>query len=119
LKEEALLEEAEEGSDVLATFAARAQNATARDGAIEAVRQKLFAEALETNDRPALLEMFKSLNEEKQQERLASVEERKVKVAEENAKVGWRKLELAAAQSALRLLPQLREALMDTSVSAE
>jgi hypothetical protein len=57
--------------------------------------------------------------EEKKQEQLMAIEDRKAKAAEENAKIGWRKLEMAAAQSALSLLPQIREALMDASVSAE
>ena len=119
LKEDALLEEAEEGFDVMEKFAERAKDSKSMDATLEATRQRLFEEALETNDRAGLLVMFKALNEEKAQSRMLAVEERKAKVAEENAKLGWRKLELSAAQSALKLLPQIREALMDASVSAE
>jgi hypothetical protein len=40
-------------------------------------------------------------------------------VAEENAKLGWRKLELQQARSALRLLPAIRAILMDGETAAE
>jgi len=89
------------------------------DGTIEATRQRLFEQALETDDKETLMEMFKAMNEEKTRTRMVAVEERKARVAEENAKLGWRKLELQAAQSALKLLPAIREALMDGSASAE
>ena len=83
------------------------------------MRQLLYADALETDCRPALQDAFRIMVEEKRQERLLELEERKVKVAEENAKIGRRKLELQAAQSALKLLPRVREALMDGTASAE
>ena len=119
LKEEALLEEAEEGADVVEKFAERAKDSKTMDGTIEATRQRLFEQALETDDKETLMEMFKAMNEEKTQARMAAVEERKARVAEENAKLGWRKLELQAAQSGLQLLPAIREALMDGSASAD
>ena len=40
-------------------------------------------------------------------------------VAEKNAKLGWRKLELQEARSALRLLPAIRAILMDGEMAAE
>jgi hypothetical protein len=36
-----------------------------------------------------LMELFRELNEEKAEDRAQALEERKVKVAEENAKLGW------------------------------
>jgi hypothetical protein len=119
LKEEGLLEEAEEGADVMEKFAERAKDSKAMDGTIEATRQRLFEQALETDDKETLMEMFKAMNEEKVRARMVAVEERKARVAEENAKLGWRKLELQAAQSALKLFPAIRETLMDGSTSAE
>jgi hypothetical protein len=40
-------------------------------------------------------------------------------LAKENAKLGWRKLELQQARSALRLLPAIRAVLMDGEMAAE
>jgi hypothetical protein len=119
LKEEALLEEAEEASDTMEKLAAKAKESKMREGTVEAARQRLYANALETNDLESLQQFFKMMAEEKKQEQLMAIEDRKAKAAEENAKIGWRKLEMAAAQSALSLLPQIREALMDGSVNAE
>jgi hypothetical protein len=119
LKEEALLEDAEEASETMEKLAAKAKNEKVREGTLEAARHRLYENALETNELAALQKFFQMMAEEKKQEQLLAIEERKAKAAEENAKIGWRKLELSAAQSALKLLPQIREALMDASVSAE
>jgi hypothetical protein len=45
--------------------------------------------------------------------------ERAMKVAEENAKLGWRKLELQEARSALRLLPRILEVVTGGDGTAE
>jgi hypothetical protein len=119
LKEEALLEDVEDASETMQKLAAKAKNENVREGTLEAARQRLYANALETNDLETLQQFFRMMAEEKKQEQLLAIEDRKAKAAEENAKIGWRKLELSAAQSALKLLPQIREALMDASVSAE
>jgi hypothetical protein len=65
------------------------------------------------------METFESLKAEKAQERALELEERKVKVAEENAKLGWRKLECENARSGLKLLPKVRELLSDGTRSFE
>ena len=54
------------------------------------------------------MEVVKALGEEKVREHELAMRERAMKVAEENAKLGWRKLELQQARSALRLLPAIR-----------
>jgi hypothetical protein len=119
LKEDALFEEVDEASETMEKFAANAKNGKVREGTLEAARQRLYTNVLETNDLESLQKFFRMMAEEKKQEQLLAIEDRKAKAAEENAKIGWRKLELSAAQSALKLLPQIREALMDASVSAE
>ena len=45
--------------------------------------------------------------------------ERAMKVAEENAKLGWRKLELQQARSALRLLPAILQVVTGGEGTAE
>jgi hypothetical protein len=45
--------------------------------------------------------------------------ERAMKVAEENAKLGWRKLELQQARSALRLLPSILQVVTGEEGTAE
>ena len=119
VKEEELWEEAEEGAEAMEKFAAKAKDGTLRDGKIEALRQRLYTNALLTKNLPALEDFFKMMTEEKKHAEMAAIEERKARAAEENAKIGWRKLELQAAHSAVKLLPQVREALMDASISAE
>lgn len=119
LKEDSLLEDAEDASETMEKLAAKAKNEKIREGTLEAARQRLYGNALDTNDLDALRKFFEMMVAEKKQEQLLAIEERKARAAEENAKIGWRKLELSAAQSALKLLPQIREALMDASVSAE
>ena len=42
-----------------------------------------------------------------------------VKVVEENAKLGWRKLECENARSGVKLLPKVRELLMDATRKPE
>jgi len=119
LKEEALLTDLEESADTMEKLAAKAKESKTREGTIEAARQRLFGNAMDTNDLASLQQFFKMMVEEKKQEEMLAIEDRKAKAAEENAKIGWRKLEMQGAQSALKLLPQVRDALMDASVSAE
>jgi hypothetical protein len=53
------------GSGELAKFAERAADGKARDGLIEAARERLFEEALEKGDSAALLELYRAANEER------------------------------------------------------
>jgi hypothetical protein len=105
--------EVEDAAEALSEYAGHAAEGKARDGVIEAARQRLFEEALEKGDSAALLELYKSANEERAREREVEVERRKAAVAEENAKIGWR------AEAALRLWPRLREVLEEGGGSDE
>jgi hypothetical protein len=111
------LREMEDNEGMAGRLAGRAKDGKERDGVIEATRQKLFEEALENGDQKLLLELYRSANEERARAQHAEVEQRRAAVAEEKAKIGWRKLELDQAKSALKLLPAIREALMDGTVS--
>ena len=66
-----------------------------------------------------LVELVKSLGEEKAREHELVMRERAMKVAEENAKLGWRKLELQEARSALRLLPAILQVVTGGDGTAE
>ena len=59
------------------------------------------------------------MGEEKAREHELAMRERAMKVAEENAKLGWRKLELQQARSALRLLPAILEVVTGGDGTAE
>lgn len=112
LRTEKFLHESEESDEVLERFAERARDGRAREGALEAARQKLYEMAMEAGDLKTVAGIFRELREEHEKDRA-------LKVTEENAKLGWRKLEWQKAESPVRLLPKLRELLTDSSASAE
>src|SRR5205823_1455020 len=103
----------------LEELAEAGKNSTSREAALELARQKLLDVAEKSADAEKLSEVVKTLSEEKAREHELAMRERAMKVAEENAKLGWRKLELQEARSALRLLPAIRAILMDGEMAAE
>ena len=136
LRYERALRETDDSQEDLAAFAQRATDGKARDGMIEAARQKLFEEALAKGDQALLLELYKAANEERAREREVVVEQRKAAVAEENAKIGWMRvaggrkvLQAAVASSEAvieagaaeepKLLPLVREVLADPTKKPE
>src|SRR5687767_12700482 len=58
LNEEALLQDAEDASETMEKFAAKAKNEKVREGTLEAARQRLYSNALETNDLATLQKFF-------------------------------------------------------------
>jgi hypothetical protein len=75
--------------------------------------------ALEAMEPEKLAEVMRVLREEKAREHEQSMRERAIALAEDNAKIGWRKLELQQARTALRLLPAIRQILMEAESTAE
>lgn len=137
---ERAIREVDDSPEDLTGFAERARDGKARDGLIEASRQKLFEEALAKGNNELLLELYRAANEERAREREVAVEQRKAAVAEENAMIGWAKIpggrpigkkllkaEVASSQAVIeaggteevKLLPKVREALMDLSKKPE
>jgi hypothetical protein len=119
IEQEQLIEDAKEAEDTVAILAKSGENPGVRDAALAAMRQRMFESAFQTNNREMLMEMFRELNEEKADDRAQALEERKVKVAEENAKLGWRKLECENARSGLKLLPKIRAILTDATKDSD
>ena len=119
LRRERLVEEAQAAEGSLGELAELGKDSKSREAALEAARQKLCDVAVESKDRGELMELMRTFGEEKAREHELAMRERAVKVAEENAKLGWRKLELQQARSALRLLPAIRAILMEGEVPAE
>jgi hypothetical protein len=119
IEQEQLIEDAQESEETVAILAKSGQNPGVRDAALAAMRQRMFESAFQTNNREMLMEMFRELNEEKAEDRAQALEERKVKVAEENAKLGWRKLECENARSGLKVLPKIRVILTDTTKDSD
>jgi hypothetical protein len=137
---ERAVRETDDSMEDLTAFAERATDGKARDGLIEAARQKLFEDALAAGDRTLLLELYRAANEERAREREVEVQRRKAAVAEENARIGWvralgevngKRKFLAAEVTASKavnasaeggeqsLLPALRELLMDATKQPE
>jgi hypothetical protein len=137
---ERAVRETDDSMEDLTAFAERATDGKARDGLIEAARQKLFEDALAAGDRTLLLELYRAANEERAREREVEVQRRKAAVAEENARIGWvralgevngKRKFLAAEVTASKavnasaeggeqsLLPALREMLMDATKQPE
>lgn len=116
LRLEQLVKDREESREEVEALAARGDGKV-RDAALAAAQEKMFQLAVDTNHREALMETYSALHAEKVKERELLLEERKVAVAEENARVGRRKLELEAARSGLKLLPKVREILMDANLA--
>ena len=100
-------------------LASRATDGKSRDGVIEAARAKLFEDAMMKGNHELLLELYRAANEERAREREVAVAQRKAAVAEENAKIGWRRLELDRARAAMKLLPRLRAILVEGNGPAE
>jgi hypothetical protein len=116
---ERAIRETDDTQEDLTAFAEQATDGKARDGVIEASRRALFEEALAEGNKELLMELYKAANDERARERELEVEKRKAAVAEENAKIGWRRLELERGKSALRLLPKMQEALTEGNGTAE
>ena len=89
---ERAVRETDDSMEELGVFAERATDGKARDGLIEAARQKLFEEALAKGDQTLLLELYRAANDERAREREMEVARRKAAVAEENAMIGWAKI---------------------------
>jgi len=119
LEKEQRLECMEEDAELVETMAKRGANSDVREATLATMRQRMFEAAFESNNRELLMETFGALNEEKDKERAAALEERRVKVQEEAAKIAWRKLESENARSGLKALPRIRELLMDTAKGLE
>src|SRR5687768_13996943 len=119
LRKENLVKDAKAEDESLAELAELGKTSKSREAALELARRKLVDVAEATSEPEKLEGLVKTLSEEKAREHELAMRERAMKVAEENAKLGWRKLELQEARSALRLLPAIRAILMDGEMGAE
>jgi hypothetical protein len=118
-KEDKMLREAQDSDESIEAFAKRGKNPKVRETTLAAMRDRMFELVVDSNNAAHLMETFESLKAEKEKERLLELEERKVKVAEENARLGWRKLECENARSGVKLLPKVRKLLSDGSRTFE
>ncbi len=119
LRTEKAVEEAEEADEAVQALARRAKDSRAREAALEAARQKMCALAVGCENREELGAMIKTLSEEKAREHELMMRERQMAIAEEQAKLSWRKLECENARAGLKALPRIREILVDSSMTAE
>jgi hypothetical protein len=119
LREEKLIKDGTESEENVAALAKSGEDSKVREATLTTARQRMFETMLETNNREALLEMFTALNAEKEKDREWALEERKVRVAEEHAKLGWKKLEHDREISAAKLLPKVWAILTDVKVDAQ
>lgn len=140
LRYERAIRDTDDSPEDLGAFAGRAKDGKARDGLIEAARQKLFEQALANGNSEMLLELYRAANDERAREREVAVAQKKAAVAEENARIALLRLDargLGGERRVLKadvtssaalvevgpaeplLLPKVREALTDTTKPAE
>jgi hypothetical protein len=119
LKEENLREEVEEADEAMEGLAKAAKSGRTRDGVLEAMRRKIYGEALEAKDSMKAMMVFNMMKAEQKEDRSLALEERRMALEEENAKQEWRRQELENARSALRLLPAIHAILMEGEMGAE
>ena len=119
LKKERIVEDAKADEESLVELAELGKSSKAREAALELARRKLVDVAQATSEPEKLEGLVKTLSEEKAREHELAMRERAMKVAEENAKLGWRKLELQQARSALRLLPAILQVVTGGDGTAE
>jgi hypothetical protein len=114
-----MVQDAKDKNSDLEELAEAGKNSASREAALELARQKLVEVAEKSADAEKLTEVVKALSEEKVREHELAMRDRAMKVAEENAKLGWRKLELQEARSALRLLPAILRVITGEEGTAE
>jgi len=113
LREELMREEVEESGEAMEALAKAGRSDRARDGVLEAMRRKMFTEALAAKSSMPAMSVFRMMKEEKKEDRALAIEERRMALEEANAKKEWCRQELEDARSALRLLPTLTQILME------
>jgi hypothetical protein len=119
LREENLREEVEEADEAMESLAKVGKSGRTRDGVLEAMRRKIYGEALEAKDSMQAMMVFNMMKQEQEKDRSLALEERRMALEEENAKQEWKRKELEDARSALRLLPRIAEILMESEGTAE
>ena len=118
--EDRALREGRDSEEAIEEFAKRGEmQGKVREAVMAAMRDRMFKQVIESNNGDRLEKTFETMSAEKEKERMYVLEERKVKVAEENAKLGWRKLECENARSGVKLLPKALELLTDANRSFE
>jgi hypothetical protein len=119
LREENLREEVEEADEAMEGFAKAGQSGRSRDGVIEAMRRRMYAQALEQKDPAMAMAVFNMMKAEQKEDRAMALQERRLALEEENARQEWKRQELEDARSALKLLPRITEILMGNEGTAE
>jgi hypothetical protein len=119
LREENLREEVEEADEAMEGLAKAAKSGRTRDGVLEAMRRKIYGEALEAKNSMNAMMVFNMMKQEQKEDRSLALEERRMALEEENAKQEWKRKELEDARSALRLLPTIQAILMEGEMAAE
>ena len=119
LREEQLREEVEDSEEAMESFAKAGKSGRARDGVLEAMRRRMYAQGLEAKEPTMAMAVFNVVRQEQKEDRAMALEERRMALEEENAKQEWKRQELEDARSALRLLPKITEILMGVEGTAE
>jgi hypothetical protein len=113
LKETELQEDVEESGDAMNALAASSQDGRARDGVMEAMRRRMYAQAMDAKDGEQAAMVFNLMRAEQKEARQMALEERKVALQEQKAREEVRLKELEMAKSALKLLPRIQALLCD------
>jgi len=112
-KEERMLQEADEDQRVVNTFADRSKNDKLRQGTLEAVRQRMYEQAMESRNPEFIQKMYETLLKEEARLRELDLEARRTAVTEENLKLQRQRLQIDAFKTALKDVPEALRILCD------
>ncbi len=119
MKEEEMREEAEDSQEAMEGLVKSADNGRARDGVLEAMRRKLYMQALDSKDPASAMSLYMMMRQERMEDRKEAREARRLALEEENARLERRHRELEEARTSLALLPKLTAIVMEGEAPAE
>jgi arginine repressor len=116
-RERRMLEEGEEMKDAVNTFANRSGKDTLKKATLEAVRQRLYEQALSISNTPdGMTKVFETLLKEEMRLKELELESRRTAVAEENVKIQRQRLQIDAFKAAFKYIPEALRILGDDSL---
>jgi hypothetical protein len=116
-RERRMLEEGEEMKDAVSTFARRATNGSLKTATIEAIRQRLYEQAVSVSNTPeAMTKIFDALIKEETRLKELELEARRTAVAEESLKIQRQRLQIDAFKTAFKYVPEALRILCDETI---
>jgi hypothetical protein len=116
-RERHMLEEGEEMKDAVGVFASRSNNPALKKATLEAVRQRLYEQALSMGNTPdGMTKVFDTLIKEETRLEELELEARRTAVAEENLKLQRQRVQIEAFKTAVKYIPEALRILADETL---